>query len=139
MAHNGRRNADEALATLLASGTTIRDAAAQLGVSERTAARRMADPGFRTRVDEIRSEMTARAVGRVADAMCQAADALRELLQGQSESVRLGAARSILELGDKLTKRESDNKKELPPLENVLRALPFSLAQKIREALATEP
>jgi hypothetical protein len=50
MAHRGRRNADEALALALASGQTLRDAAAAAAISERTAARRWADPGFRRRV-----------------------------------------------------------------------------------------
>jgi hypothetical protein len=38
----------------------------------------------------------------MADSMAQAADVLRELLAAESESVRLGAARSMLELGARL-------------------------------------
>jgi hypothetical protein len=45
VAHRGRKNADEALA--LASGKSVREAAAEAGVSKRTAHRRLADPGFR--------------------------------------------------------------------------------------------
>jgi hypothetical protein len=41
----------------------------------------------------------------MADGMAEAADVLRHLLGAESESVRLGAARSLLELGVKL--RES--------------------------------
>jgi hypothetical protein len=105
MAHRGRRNADDALALALAAGKTARDAAAELGVGERTVARRLADPGFRLRVNTLRGEMTQRAAGRLADGMATAADTLRGLLNAESDAVKLGAARSLLELGAKL--RES--------------------------------
>src|SRR5262245_58634963 len=102
MAHRGRRNADEALALAVATGQTLRDAAQTAGVGERTAARRWSDPAFRCRVAELRADLVRRSLGRLADAMTEAADVLRCLLQAQSESVRLGAARSLLELGVKL-------------------------------------
>lgn len=105
MAHRGRRNADEALALALATGRTLRDAAGTSGVSERTAARRWADPAFRLRVSQLRGDMVQRSLGRMADGMGEAADVLRQLLAAESESVRLGAARSLLELGVRL--RES--------------------------------
>jgi hypothetical protein len=105
MAGSGRRNADEALALALATGQTLRAAAEATGIGERTATRRTAEPGFRRRVNELRAEMTSRALGRMADGMADAADVLRKLLNADSESVRLGAARSLLELGVKL--RES--------------------------------
>ena len=105
MAGSGRRNADEALALALATGQTLRGAAAANGIGERAATRRMADPAFRRRVGELRGEMVSRALGRMADGMADAADKLRELLAAESESVRLGAARALLELGTKL--RES--------------------------------
>ena len=105
MAHRGRRNADEALALAVASGQTLRDAAQAAGIGERTASRRWADPAFRRRVSELRGDMVQRSLGRMADGMTEAADVLRQLLAAESESVRLGAARSLLELGVKL--RES--------------------------------
>jgi hypothetical protein len=105
VAHRGRRNADEALAVALATGRTLRDAAAGVGIAERTAARRWADPAFRRRVGELRGDMVARSLGRLADHMSDAAEVLHQLLAAESESVRLGAARSLLELGVKL--RES--------------------------------
>jgi HEAT repeat protein len=105
VAHRGRRNADEALALAVASGQSLRDAAGAVGVSERTAARRWADADFRRRVSALRGDMVQRCVGRMADGMAEAADVLRQLLSAESESVRLGAARSLLELGVKL--RES--------------------------------
>jgi hypothetical protein len=105
MARNGRRKGDAALLLALAAGRTVRDAALAAGVGERTATRRVADPAFRRRVAELRAEMVGRALGRMADGMTEAADTLRLLLAARGESVRLGAARALLELGAKL--RES--------------------------------
>jgi hypothetical protein len=95
----------DALALALASGKTITEAAAAAELSRRTATRRVAEPDFRRRVAEVRAEMVGRALGKMADSMTAAADTLRALLDAEGESVRLGAARSILELGNKL--RES--------------------------------
>jgi len=105
MAENGRRKGDAALLLALAAGQTVRDAAAAAGIGERTATRRLADTAFRRRVAELRGEMVGRALGRMADGMSEAADVLRQLLAAESESVRLGACRALLELGVKL--RES--------------------------------
>jgi hypothetical protein len=103
VAGSGRKNADEALALALAAGQTLRSAAEAAGVSERTATRRSGDPAFRRRVGELRADMVARSLGRMADGMSDAADVLRELLApGTPPAVRLGAARSLLELGVKL-------------------------------------
>jgi hypothetical protein len=102
MAHSDRRKADEALALAVAVGKTLRDAALAVGIGERTAARRWADPDFRRRVSELRGEIVARSLGRMADGMNEAADELRRLLGARSEAVRLGAARSLLELSVKL-------------------------------------
>jgi hypothetical protein len=69
VAHRGRRNADEALALAVASGQTLRAAAAAAGIGERTVVRRMADLAFRRRVSELRAEMVAQALGKMADGM----------------------------------------------------------------------
>lgn len=100
MAHNGRQKADEALA--LAGGQTLRDAAQVVGIGEWTATRRWADQAFRLRVSELRGEMVGAALGRMVDGMTEAADVLRKLLTAESESIRLAAARCMLELGVKL-------------------------------------
>jgi hypothetical protein len=101
MADRGRRNPD-ALALALAGGATVRDAARSAGMAERTAYRLWADPTFRRRVSQLRGEMTIRAVGRLTDAMSEAVDTLRALLSCESLGVRLGAARSVLQLGVEL-------------------------------------
>ena len=103
MIGGGRKNADAALIVALASGTT-REAA---GVGVATVYRRLEDPGFRRQVDEARAEMIARAVGQLADASAAAVHTLRTLLEfGYPPAVRLGAARSILEIGTKLREAE---------------------------------
>jgi hypothetical protein len=105
MTENGRRKGETALLLALAGGQTVRDAARAAGIGERTAGRRLADPAFRLRVSAARAEMVAQALGRLAGAMTEAADTLRQLLGAEAESVRLSAARTILELGNRL--RES--------------------------------
>jgi hypothetical protein len=69
---------DDALAVALAAGHTLRDAAAAAAISERTATRRWADPGFRQRVDDLRADMVNRATGKMADGMAEAANVLRK-------------------------------------------------------------
>lgn len=103
MADRGRGNADAVLVAALAAGMTQRDAAKEGGVAERTVARRMSDPTFRQQVVDARAEMLTRAIGTLADASTAATQALRALLDAaEPPSVRLGAARAILELGVKL-------------------------------------
>lgn len=110
-AHNRTGNGaltarQENVALLLASGHSIREAATLSGSGERTIKGWNAEvPAFRERVAELRAEMVTRAVGRLSEGMAGAADCLRGLLASESDSVKLGAARSILELGVKL--RES--------------------------------
>jgi len=108
-APDGPENADlspkqEAAALALAAGQTLCGAARQSGAGERTIKTWTATvPAFGRRVAELRSEMTARALGRLADGMASAADTLGFLSRkGKSEMVRLSAARAILELGNKL-------------------------------------
>jgi hypothetical protein len=124
MAHRGRQNADESLAAALATGQTLRAAAVTAGIAERTAARRWADPDFRRRVAGLRGDLVQAAMGRMADGMSAAADVLRQLLTAQSENVRLGAARSLLELGVKL--------RETVELEDRFAALEAALSE-VRE------
>jgi hypothetical protein len=90
------------LLTELAGRAMVRRAAERAGLSERTAHRRLAEADFRRRVAELRAEMVARAMGRLVDGMTEAADTLRKLLRAEGESVRPGAARTILELGNRL-------------------------------------
>ncbi len=96
MARKGRENADAALATGLASGLCIRDAAREAHVSERTAHRRLADPHFTARVESIRSGLVSEALVKLQGAMSGAADVLRGLLAHTDPHVRIRAAVEVL-------------------------------------------
>ena len=103
MARIGRKNGEAVLITSLAGGASLREAALLAGISERTAHRRWSDPAFRHRVNEAWSEIVRQAVGKLGDASTQAVGVLRELLSADSESIRLSAARSILDQCVRLT------------------------------------
>jgi hypothetical protein len=120
MARFGRK--DELLAVAVASGKTLCRAAALVGLSERTSRRRWADSAFRARVSDLRGEMVGRALGRMARHMARAAGTLAKLLDAEHESVRLGAARALLELGVKL--------RETVELEQRLAAIEERLAKR---------
>ncbi len=105
MAGSGRKNGDSTLVLALAAGTTVKEAAEQVGVGERTVYRRLEDAEFQRRVAAARSEMLSRGVGMLADATTEAVSTMRKLLAAKSESVQLAAARAILELASRL--RES--------------------------------
>ena len=99
MAADGRRRRDPAvLVAALAAGRTIRDAAREAGVSERTARRRAGDPAFAAAVRGLRDRTlrdTAAALAAQAGATVRALAALRD--NADSEAVRLGACRALLE------------------------------------------
>src|SRR5262245_41336494 len=102
MAHRGRRQADDALLMALACGATVENAARQAGVSLRSAHRRMADESFRQRLQALRDDMVQRASGAMTAGSHEAVRTLLELLKpSMPPAVRLGAARSVLEIGMK--------------------------------------
>lgn len=101
MAENGKR---EAAALLLAAGRTVRDAAAELGIGERTLHRWRDDAVFRKRETTLRGELLAAGLGKLSDTASAAAAVLRELLASESEGIKLAAARSVLQLGNDLRK-----------------------------------
>jgi HEAT repeat protein len=102
MAGRNRANARDIVAGHLAAGRTFVEAAQAAGVNDRTVRRWWEETAFRHRVCELRTAAVERSLGRLSDAMTAAADELRELLSAESENVRLGAARSLIELGVKL-------------------------------------
>jgi len=93
------------LLAALAGGATNAEAAKRAGIGESTVYRRLKEVAFRTQVNDARRAMVERAVALLADASAEAVLTLRALLTAESDTARLGAARSILELGSKL--RES--------------------------------
>src|SRR5687768_1591881 len=97
-----RRN-DDTLILALACGANVEAAARKADVSARTLFRRLKDPVFRKKVDDKRAEILSRSSAMLS-AGCS--EAVRTLLALQTENasptVRLGAARAVLELGIKL-------------------------------------
>jgi transposase-like protein len=106
MSGNVRKKGREAAILALASGETVSGAAQKAGVNERTIHRWRSEDAFRREVNQARAEMFSRALGCAAEGVVSGALVLRQLcLKAKSETVKLGAARSLIELGTKL--RES--------------------------------
>ena len=97
MSGGERRNADAALVAALAGGATVRDAAADAGIGEATAHRRLKEPAFRRQVDAAQATLIATSVARLGAASTRAVMTLAGLLTADSEAVQLGAARTILD------------------------------------------
>jgi len=103
MAHQGRKKADHHLVMALACGATVEHAARQAGVSESTVYRRLQDPAFYKQVDDARADTVKRFMSMLSAANLEAVKTLVELLKSSvANATRLGAARSIIELGGKL-------------------------------------
>ncbi len=97
------RKADDALVLALACGLSAEQAAKQAGVSPATVYRRLRDPAFQTRAEELRHEMLTRAAAMLTAAGVESVRTLADLLKpAYAPAVRLNAARSILDLGVKL-------------------------------------
>jgi hypothetical protein len=118
-----KRKADTALVLALACGASAESAAQKTGLSLRTVYRRLAEPAFRGQVKDLRAEMARRLAGMLTAAGIGSVKTFTTLQDSAaSESVRLGAARAIVELGCKL--RESVEWSErLAALEGQLEAL----------------
>jgi len=87
----------EPLAAAVASGSTIRAAAAEIGCSERSAYRLSGSSEFKSRVASLRSEIASIAVGKLTSAASTAVDTLLELTAREHEpKTRLDASKLIL-------------------------------------------
>lgn len=102
MAGSGRPAGDNKLILALAAGATVRDAAEQAGVGERTVYRRLADTDFRRAVSEARGRLFDAALGKLAGIAAKAAGTLERLMESDKPNVALGAAKAALELGPRL-------------------------------------
>ncbi|HEV3339638.1 MAG TPA: hypothetical protein VG125_04760 [Pirellulales bacterium] len=110
MEQNGTPAGEEELILALAAGATVREAAEQAGVGERTVYRRLADADFRRAVSEARGRMFDTALGRLAGLASKAAETLERLMESDKPPVALGAAKAVLGLGPRL--RESTELEE---------------------------
>jgi hypothetical protein len=104
MADFGRSTADfpPVLIAALAGGLTVAAAAKKAKLSERTVYRRLQDPAFRTAVSQACGAMLSQAIGLLAASAVEAVSTLKEALADEDASVRIRAARSVLELGQRL-------------------------------------
>lgn len=106
MKHSGRKNADEVLLAALACGATVENAAAKVGLSRVTVHRRLQDPEFQKRLADFKTETIRRAADMMTAASMESIKTLLDLQTAKTPpSVRLGAARAVLEIGVKM--RES--------------------------------
>ena len=87
----------ERVAALLASGSTIRDAAAELGAGERTVHSWLDDPAYRAFVGGLRDRILTETIGRLTQAATRAATVLEGLLEAQGEGVRLRASLGLID------------------------------------------
>src|SRR5262249_12635176 len=90
--------ANAALLTALACGATVENAARKAGLSERTVYRRLADPAFRRRLDEVKAELVQRTAAMLGGAGMGSVKTLVDLQHDASvaAAVRRGAARDVL-------------------------------------------
>ena len=94
------RKEEQAILALL-THPTIPEAAAACGVGEATLWRWMQEPEFRDRYRQARRQVLEGAIASLQQAAGEAAATLRALLTAESETVRLGASRAILEQATK--------------------------------------
>jgi hypothetical protein len=103
VAQQKKNDRDAKVLMALACGATVAAAARQTGASERTIYRRLADPAFKHELQVLRADMVQRTSGTLTAAATEAVKSLLELLKPATpHATRLGAARSVLELGVKL-------------------------------------
>jgi hypothetical protein len=126
---HGRRDIDALLATALATGSTYSEAADISGVSKSTVRRRMTDQGFRQRVSEERLEVVEALRGRLLSAAPAAVTTLAELCASGPASVRLGAARAVLDLS--LGRRRGFDLVEAKEVERVLHVVADAAARRL--------
>lgn len=97
MAAKKESNYLELLAVQVASGNTVKEAAAIVGCAEQTAYNFSCTEDFRKLVAKYRTEAITQAVNQLSNGASQAVSTLVELLKpSQEPSTRLNAAKAIL-------------------------------------------
>jgi hypothetical protein len=95
---DGKKGDSEAMALLLAGGASVAHVAEKTGVCERPIHRRLQLPAFRARISELRSAFVQGAIGRLSMLGALAVDELHRLIKhGDSDAIKLGAARTVLQ------------------------------------------
>ena len=102
MPRRQQRRGEDQLLLALACGATVEAAAQKAGLSERSVYRRLTDPTFCAKRDQLRAEMTQRTCAALTAAGTEAVRTLVDLMKPvTAPASRLGAARSVLEIGFK--------------------------------------
>ena len=102
MARRKNSGANEVLLAALACGASQEKAAQQAGVSRSTVQRRLADAEFRRRIEAFRADLVHRTAAALTGAGLEFVKTLVGLTSsGTPPAMRLGAARTGLELGVK--------------------------------------
>jgi len=103
MANEGKRGADGKVLLALACGATAEMAARQASVSESTVRRRLRDAAFIAKLNKVRAEMHLRIADQLTAASTEGVRTMIQLMkENNSGTVRLGAARSVVELSTKV-------------------------------------
>lgn len=111
----------ERLAVAVAGGQSVRAAALELEIAERSAYRESCKPEFRQRVSEIRTELVTQALGSLAETTTAAASRLSRLVQSDDEAIALRACTVVLDRFSKLND-SIDIRERLEQLEKTLAA-----------------
>jgi len=90
------------LALELAAGNTVAEAAATVGVSERTVYRQLKKTDFREKVRQLKDTILDGATSRMGHRMNKAVDTLYTMLDDENSSIRIRASRAIIGLGLKM-------------------------------------
>lgn len=105
----------------LASGSSVRDAANKSGVSERTLFRRVKDSKFQDDVNNARREIIENSLSKLIELSEKAVNTLEQLLQSDNQTVRIAAAKFILQ-GSLELRREVEFESRISYLEKMLEA-----------------
>jgi hypothetical protein len=121
MAQKGRKNVDQILALALAFGGTVATAARAAGVGEATVYRRLKDAEFIKKIDQAQEDMVRRTSGALTGVSVEAVKTLAELMKSPNPpAIRLGASRSVLEIGMKVREKYLADLQGLVPLHQVM-------------------
>lgn len=104
MSEKRERKGQDVAAILLARGFTRARAAKAAGVAEKTVYKWLHDPSFKLKVEKARNDFRDAIVGRLVALSTKAVTRLEELLDSDSDAIRLGAIREwqkcALDLGN---------------------------------------
>lgn len=116
------RNREKALAALLSSDTQA-EAAAKIGISDRTMRGYLADPEFNAEYQRRKRRLVSDATRQIQASYQVAINALREIVESKlsSEAGRISAARALLEYGMKFTE-VNEVMTQLENIENAIKS-----------------